>query len=91
MGAAGPGRQGPLLLRDHGTKVTILQVKPPHRRSAFHDPSATAGREMTGRTGLTTGLGAIGEAPGPAASMIFGQAKNRPHDIKANLLATLGR
>ena len=46
---------------------------------------------MTGRTGLTTGLGAIGEAFGPAASMIFGQTKNRPRDIKAILLETLGR
>ena len=46
---------------------------------------------MTGHTGLATGPGAIGEAFGPVASMIFGQAKNRPHDIKANLLAILGR
>jgi hypothetical protein len=46
---------------------------------------------MTGHTGLTAGLGAIGEALGPAASMIFGQSRNRPHDIKPILLATLGR
>ena len=51
------------------------QVKTLHRPSAFHDPSATVGREIAGHTGLTTGLGAIGEAFGPAASMIFGQAK----------------
>ena len=49
------------------------------------------GREMTGHTGLTTGLGVIGEALEPAASMIFGQAGTAPHDIKAILLATLGR
>jgi len=63
---------------------------------AFDNPSATVGREMTGHTGLTVGLGAIGEAFGPAASMIFGQhdlrpSRNRPHDIEASLLATLGR
>jgi hypothetical protein len=63
------------VLRDHGTVVTIPQVKLLHRRSAFDDPGAAADRKMTGRTGLTTGLGAIGEALGPAASMIFGQGK----------------
>jgi hypothetical protein len=48
------------------------QVKPLHRLPAFHDPNATAGREMMEHTGLTTGLEAIGEAFGPAASIIFG-------------------
>ena len=67
------------------------QVKALRCRSAFHDPSATIGREMMGHTGLTTGLGVIGEALEPAASMIFGQAGTAPHDIKAILLATLGR
>ena len=64
------------MLRDHGPEVTIPQVKPLYRLFARHDPIATAGREMTGHTGLTAGLEAIGEAFGPAASMIFGQAKS---------------
>jgi len=50
----------------------------------------SAGR-VTEHTRLATGLGAIGEAFGPAANMIFGQSQNRPHDIKAILLASLGR
>jgi len=52
------------------------QVKTLHRPSAFHDPSATVGREMTGHTGLTAGLGMVGEAFEPADSMIFGQAES---------------
>ena len=46
---------------------------------------------MTGRTGLTTSLEAVGDGFELAASMIFGQSRNRPHAIKASLLATLGR
>jgi ornithine carbamoyltransferase len=57
----------------------------------FLDPYATTGREMMERTVLAPGLGAIGEAFGPAASIVLGQAGNRPHAIKAILLATLGR
>jgi len=34
------------------------------------------GREMTGHTGLTAGLGVIGGAFEPADSMIFGQAES---------------
>jgi hypothetical protein len=64
------------MLRAHGPDVTIPQVKPLHRLFACHDPSTKAGLEMTGHTGLTTRLGVIGEAFGPAASMIFGQAKS---------------
>jgi len=50
---------------------------------------------MIERTGLTTGLEAIGKAFGPAANMIVGhdlrRSRNRLHAIKAILLATLGR
>ena len=53
--------------------------------------SATADREMTGHTGLTTGLGAIGGAFGLAASMIFGQAETARTTSRPSSLATLGR
>ena len=62
-----------------------------HRRSAFHDPNATAGREIMEHTGLTSGLEAIGEVFGPTASIVCGPGRNRPYAIKAILLATLGR
>jgi hypothetical protein len=51
------------------------QVKPLHWQLAFHDPNATAGREMMDRAGVTAGLQAIGQAFEPAASIIFGQAE----------------
>ena len=63
------------MLCDHGAEVIIPRSRVRIGCSAFGDPSPTVSREMMGYTGLTTGLGAIGEAFGPAASMIFGQAK----------------
>ena len=45
-----------------------------HCRSAFRDPKAMAGREMMEHTGPTPGLEAIGEALGPADSIVIGQA-----------------
>ena len=89
--AADLGRDGPRGLRDHRTEVTIPRSR---RRTArplsMIQVPRSAGR-VTEHTGLTTGLGAIGEAFGPAANMIFGQSQNRPHGIKAILLASLGR
>src|SRR5215475_389282 len=58
------------------------QVKLLHYLPACHDPSATTGREMRQYRGLTPGLEAIGEAFGPAASMIFGQAETAPHALR---------
>jgi len=76
MGAAADlGRKGQRMLRDRGTEVTIPRSSPCAACPAFHEPSATAGREMTGRTGLAVGPRAIGAAFAPAVSMIFGQAK----------------
>jgi hypothetical protein len=45
-----------------------------YRRSAFHDPNAMVGREMMEHTDPTSGLEATGEALGPAASIVLGQA-----------------
>jgi hypothetical protein len=67
------------------------QVKPRHCRPAGHDPNALAGREMMERTGLVTGLVAIGEAAGSAASIVLGQAEPARTSSRAILLATLGR
>jgi ornithine carbamoyltransferase len=53
-----------------------------HRRSAFRDPNAVAGREMMERTGPTSGLEAIGEALGPADSIVIGQAATALYAIK---------
>jgi hypothetical protein len=51
------------------------QVKLLYRLPAGHDPNATTGREMSEHGGLTSGLEAIGEAFGPAASIVLGQAE----------------
>jgi hypothetical protein len=53
-----------------------------HRRSAFRDLKAVAGREMTEHTGPTVGLGAIGEALGPADSIVLGQAATALYAVK---------
>ena len=53
-----------------------------HRRSAFRDPNAVAGREMMEHTGPTAGLDAIGEALGPADSIVIGQAATALYAIK---------
>ena len=53
-----------------------------HHRSAFRDPKAVAGREMMEHTGPTAGLDAIGEALGPADSIVLGQAATALYAVK---------
>jgi ornithine carbamoyltransferase len=57
---------------------------------AFHDPYTTVGREIIEHTGMTSGLEVTGEVFGSGASIVFDQAENRLHTIKAVLVATLG-
>jgi ornithine carbamoyltransferase len=66
------------------------QVKFMHCLPAFHDPNTTVGREMMEHTGMTSGLEVTGEVFESAASIVFDQAENRLHTIKAILVATLG-
>jgi ornithine carbamoyltransferase len=65
-------------------------VKFMHCLPAFHDPNTTLGREIMDHTGMTTGLEVTGEVFGSPASIVFDQAENRLHTIKAILVATLG-
>jgi len=65
-------------------------VKFMHCLPAFHDPNTTVGREIMEHTGMTTGLEVTGEVFGSGASIVFDQAENRLHTIKAVLVATLG-
>jgi hypothetical protein len=78
------------------------QVRSLYWLPACHDPGAAAGREMRERAALAAGLEAIGEAFGPAASIVLGRAettcthclrpsRNRMDGVKVILLATLGR
>jgi ornithine carbamoyltransferase len=66
------------------------KVKFMHCLPAFHDPNTTVGREMMEHTGMTSGLEVTGEVFGSDASIVFDQAENRLHTIKAILVATLG-
>ena len=65
-------------------------VKFMHCLPAFHDPNTTVGREIMEHTGMTDGLEVTGEVFNSGASIVFDQAENRLHTIKAILVATLG-
>jgi ornithine carbamoyltransferase len=65
-------------------------VKFMHCLPAFHDPNTVVGREIMEHTGMTGGLEVTGEVFHSPASIVFDQAENRLHTIKAILVATLG-
>ena len=65
-------------------------VKFMHCLPAFHDPNTTLGREIMEHTGMSNGLEVTGEVFESGASIVFDQAENRLHTIKAILVATLG-
>jgi ornithine carbamoyltransferase len=64
-------------------------VKFMHCLPAFHDPNTTVGREIMEHTGMSSGLEVTGEVFRSSASIVFDQAENRLHTIKAILVATL--
>jgi ornithine carbamoyltransferase len=84
------------LLRPYQVNADLMrksgnpQVKFMHCLPAFHDPNTTVGREMMEHTGMTGGLEVTGEVFESNASIVFDQAENRLHTIKAILVATLG-
>jgi ornithine carbamoyltransferase len=64
-------------------------IKFMHCLPAYHDPNTTVGREIMEHTGMTSGLEVTGEVFNSPASIVFDQAENRLHTIKAILVATL--
>jgi ornithine carbamoyltransferase len=74
-----------LLERSGNPKIKFMHCLP-----AFHDPNTTVGREMMEHTGMNEGLEVTGDVFESAASIVFDQAENRLHTIKAILVATLG-
>jgi ornithine carbamoyltransferase len=66
------------------------KVKFMHCLPAFHDLNTVAGREIMEHTGMTGGLEVTNEVFNSPASIVFDQAENRLHTIKAILVATLG-
>jgi ornithine carbamoyltransferase len=66
------------------------RVKFMHCLPAFHDANTAVGREIMEHTGMPTGLEVTGEVFNSGASIVFDQAENRLHTIKAVLVSTLG-
>ncbi|MFI1972111.1 ornithine carbamoyltransferase [Streptomyces cinnamoneus] len=65
------------------------RVKFLHCLPAFHDDETTVGAEILARTGMTA-LEVTDEVFESSHSVVFDQAENRLHTIKAVLVATLG-
>jgi ornithine carbamoyltransferase len=66
-------------------------VKFMHCLPAFHDTNTVVGKEIMEHTGMTGGLEVTDEVFRSDASIVFDQAENRLHTIKAIMVATLGR
>jgi ornithine carbamoyltransferase len=60
-----------------------------HCLPAFHDSRTTVGREVGQRHGLSDGIEVADEVFRSPASLVFPQAHNRMHTIKALMVATL--
>ncbi|GAA1649797.1 ornithine carbamoyltransferase [Georgenia ruanii] len=82
------------LLRDYQVNADLLaatgnpDVKFMHCLPAFHDLGTSLGRDIYARTGLDA-LEVTDEVFESPASIVFDQAENRMHTIKAVLVATL--
>lgn len=61
-----------------------------HCLPAVHDRNTTAGREIMDQTGMQDGVEVTDDVFESACSIVFDQAENRLHTIKAVLVATLG-
>jgi len=74
-----------LLAATNNTRVKFMHCLP-----AFHDATTTVGGEIAAATGMHDGLEVTDEVFRSPASIVFDQAENRLHTIKAVLVATLG-
>ena len=61
-----------------------------HCLPAYHDTHTVVGAQIAELTGLTDGIEVSDEVFSSAASIVWDQAENRLHTIKALLVATLG-
>jgi ornithine carbamoyltransferase len=83
-------------LRDFQVNATMLaatgnpDVRFMHCLPAFHDLDTVVGGEIMEATGMRDGLEVSDEVFESAASVVFDQAENRLHTVKALMVATLG-
>ncbi len=83
------------LLRDYQVNRAMLdltgnpQVKFLHCLPAFHDDQTVVGKEMAAQYGLADGMEVTDEVFESSHSIVFDQAENRLHTIKAVMVATL--
>lgn len=83
------------LMRPYQVNKTLLamtgnpEVKFLHCLPAFHDSETTVGKEMAEKYGLN-GLEVTDDVFESEASIVFDEAENRMHTIKAVMVATLG-
>jgi ornithine carbamoyltransferase len=83
------------LLRSYQVNSSMLaatenpRVKFMHCLPAFHNAETTVGAEIAEATGMRDGLEVSDEVFRSPASIVFDQAENRLHTIKAILVATL--
>ncbi|MGK2946280.1 MAG: ornithine carbamoyltransferase [Candidatus Malihini olakiniferum] len=67
------------------------QVKLLHCLPAFHDDQTTIGKQMSEQYGLCNGMEITDDVFESTHSIVFDQAENRMHTIKAVMVATLGQ
>jgi len=85
------------LLRDYQVNSAMLaltgnpQVKFLHCLPAFHDDKTTLGQQMATQYGLDQGMEVSDEVFESDHSVVFDQAENRMHTIKAVMVATLAQ
>ena len=85
------------LLRDYQVNSNMMQltgnpqVKFLHCLPAFHDDQTVLGKQMAEAYGLHGGMEVTDEVFESAASIVFDQAENRMHTIKAVMVATLAK
>ena len=84
------------LLRPYQVNAALLErsgnpdVRFMHCLPAFHDANTVVGAEMMAVTGMSDGLEVSDEVFESPASIVFDQAENRMHTIKAVMVASLG-
>jgi ornithine carbamoyltransferase len=82
------------MLRDYQVNASLMEVAGPQARfmhclPAYHDRNTTIGEEIYQATGMD-GVEVTDEVFESPASIVFDQAENRMHTIKAVMVATLG-